>query len=136
MKITPPPANLGLRPSLPGDLLFLWGFIDFMISSKDISSIQRSKSLLNIFFLLEISCSFGSYLFGVEFFRNFFADLRILLKLVEYLYLYNQFIQFKYRLILHILSIKYFEESFRGFFALQLPCNVSTKFITFCLFVF
>ena len=37
-------------------------------------------------------------------------------------------------MILHILSFKYFGESFGAFFALQLLPNDSTKFTTFCLF--
>ena len=47
--------NAGLK-ALPGDLLLVWEFIDFMISSKDVyvSSSQRLKSSLDIFFLLGI----------------------------------------------------------------------------------
>ena len=37
-----------LRPSLPGDLLFVWEFIDFMILSKDVSASQTLKSSLDI----------------------------------------------------------------------------------------
>ena len=85
--MTPPPAILGLRPSLPGDLSFVWEFINFMILSKGISSSQRLKSSLDIFFLFVrnfakkfSSCSFGSYLFGVEFSRNFFCRFKNLVK--------------------------------------------------------
>ena len=41
-------------PSLPGDLLLVSEFIDFMISAKDVSSSEMLKSLLDIFFLLGI----------------------------------------------------------------------------------
>ena len=43
-----------MRPSLPGDFLFVSEFIDFMISSKDISLSQRLKCSLDILFLLRI----------------------------------------------------------------------------------
>ena len=43
-----------VRPSLPGGLLFVSEFVDFMISSKDISASQRLKCSLDIFFLLGI----------------------------------------------------------------------------------
>ena len=43
-----------VRPSLAEDLLFVSEFIDFMISSKDISASQRLKCSLDIFFLLGI----------------------------------------------------------------------------------
>ena len=46
--------NSAVRPSVPGGLLFVSEFIDFMISSKDISDSQRLKCLLDIFFLLGI----------------------------------------------------------------------------------
>ena len=44
-------------PSLPGDLLLVGEFIDFMISSKNVyvSSSQRLKCSLDIFFLLRNS---------------------------------------------------------------------------------
>ena len=44
--------------SLPGDVVLVWEFIDFMILSKSVyaSSLQRlkSKSSLDVFFLLRI----------------------------------------------------------------------------------
>ena len=40
-----------VRSSLPGDLLCVSEFIDFMILSKDISASQRLKCSLDIFFL-------------------------------------------------------------------------------------
>ena len=42
-----------LRPSITGDLLFVSEFIDFIISSKDISASKRLKCSLDIFVLLE-----------------------------------------------------------------------------------
>ena len=39
---------------MPGDLLFVWEFIDFMISSKDVYASQNLKSPLDIFVLLGI----------------------------------------------------------------------------------
>ena len=97
--------------SLPGDVVLVWEFIDFMILSKSVyaSSLQRlkSKSSLDIFFLLEIfakkfsSCRFGSCLLGldIEFSLSFFfffffcgADLRMSLGLLEYCDLYYQFV--------------------------------------------
>ena len=41
-------------PSLPEGLLFVSKFIDFMISSKDISASQRLEGSLDFFFLLGI----------------------------------------------------------------------------------
>ena len=46
--------NSAVRPSLPGSLLFVSEFIDFMISSRDISASQRLKCSLDIFFPLGI----------------------------------------------------------------------------------
>ena len=43
-----------MRPSLSVGLLLVSEFIDFMISSKDISASQRLKYSLDIFFLLGI----------------------------------------------------------------------------------
>ena len=45
-----------VRPSLPGSLLFVSEFIDFMISSRDISASQRLKwlKIKDILFLLGI----------------------------------------------------------------------------------
>ena len=43
-----------VRPSLPVGLLFVSEFVDFMISSKDISVTQRLKCSLDILFLLVI----------------------------------------------------------------------------------
>ena len=43
-----------VRSSLPGDLLCVSEFIDFMILSKDISASQRLKCSLDAFFLLRI----------------------------------------------------------------------------------
>ena len=40
-----------LRPSLPGNLLFVCGFIDFSNSSKEILTSQRWNYLSDIFFL-------------------------------------------------------------------------------------
>ena len=45
--------NSAVRASFPKNLLFLWGFIDFMISSEDIFASQRLNCSLGIFFLLE-----------------------------------------------------------------------------------
>ena len=42
-------------PSLPEGLLFVSKFIDFMISSKDISASQRLKCSLDISFYYEFS---------------------------------------------------------------------------------
>ena len=39
---------------MPGDLLFVWELIDFMISSKDVYASQNLKSPLDIFVLLGI----------------------------------------------------------------------------------
>ena len=48
--------NTALRPSLPGDVLLVWEFIDFMILCKGlyVSSSQRLKSSIDICFLLRI----------------------------------------------------------------------------------
>ena len=48
--------NSAVRPSLPGSLLFVSEFIDFMISSRDISASQRLKwlKIKDILFLLGI----------------------------------------------------------------------------------
>ena len=43
-----------MRPSLSVGLLLVSEFIDFMISSEDISASQRLKYSLDIFFLLAI----------------------------------------------------------------------------------
>ena len=43
-----------MRPSLSVGLLLVSEFIDFMISSEDISASQRLKYSLDIFFLLGI----------------------------------------------------------------------------------
>ena len=87
-----------------------------MISSKDISASQGLKCSLDIFFLLEIFQT-NSVVAAVEIplfysFIIFFADLRMSLGLLEYF-------DFEFCLIFHILSFKYFEESFGTFFALQ-----------------
>ena len=43
---------------------------------------------------------------------------------------------FRYCLILHILSFIFFEKKFKAFFTLEFLSDISTKFCTFCLFVF
>ena len=72
-------------------------FIDFMISSKDISASQRLKCLLDMFirfpFVRNFAEKFGSSscgsLLGVELSINFFADLRMSLGLLECFDLYK-----------------------------------------------
>ena len=66
-------------------------FIDFMISSKDISALQRLKCLLDIFirfpfvrnFAEKFSSSSCGSLLGVELFINFFCRLKNVLRIAR-----------------------------------------------------
>ena len=102
-----------------------------MISSKDISASQGLKCSLDIFFLLEIFQT-NSVVAALEVhlvysFIMFFADLRMSLGLLEYF-------DFEFCLIFHILSFKYFEESFEAFFTLQILMLAQSLEPFACLF--
>ena len=77
-----------MRPSVPGDLLFVSEFIDFMKHVK-IFCLTKIKVCIRYFLSARnfarkfISSSCGSLL-DMEFFRNFFVDLRMPLVLLEY----------------------------------------------------
>ena len=114
-----------------------------MISSKHVSASQRSKSLLDLFPLLGIllrnsvvpALEVVSLAYSFSSFCFFFFRFKNVLRTARIFWFTSSVYIIQYSLILHILSIKYFEESFRAFFALQLSCNVSTKFKKRTVFV-